>query len=255
MVNVVVTECKKEMPLEDYFFSNTYPVFRKLQEIRYPGEPLCDCINDIVLTLGSQKTFYEMSRGESQKYFSKELAEFSYGRLGERIKTLFLTSERIVLEESENGLVQLLEAHCSGYCYAFLVDRHFGKNVVILTDFYTPQKRIKEKLLLSTLHGKSYVEENLEKHYRHYRNHQFVVINTYHAFCQYAKHKNHEVNLDFNNILFPDALKELDDLFSQGGDLNDFQSWQHFSFVVFKNVIIVYRFDKQTYRVTKVEAV
>ena len=102
---------------------------------------------------------------------------------------------------------------------------------------------------------KNYVEENLEKHYRHYRNHQFVVINTYHAFCQYAKHKNHEVNLDFNNILFPDALKELDDLFSQGGDLNDFQSWQHFSFVVFKNVIIVYRFDKQTYRVTKVEAV
>ena len=105
------------------------------------------------------------------------------------------------------------------------------------------------------MHGKSYVEENRERHYRLYQGGRFVVINTYHAFCQYAEHRNHPVNLAFNNVLFPDAIRELDDLFNQSDDRNAYQSWQHFSFVLYKNVIVVYRFNRQTCRVIKVEAV
>jgi len=129
------------------------------------------------------------------------------------------------------------------YCYAFLLDHHAGKHVALLTDFYRPWERETENLLLSSLHGKSYVEENGEVHYRWYRNGQYVIINTYHAFCKYADQLKQKKDLGFNQVLFSTAKAELDVLFGKGGDLNVQMLGQNMSYVIFSNVIVAYRFN------------
>ena len=157
---------------------------------------------------------------------------------------MFLRGERILLAETTDKLVQQFEVYYRGFCYAYLLDHHAGKEVALLTDFYRPEERKTENLLLTSLNGQSYAEENKEVHYRFYRNGQYVIINTYHAFCKYADYLHENKDLGFNRILFSTASAELDSLFRKGGDINSGVTGQNMSYVVFGNIIVAYRFNK-----------
>lgn len=235
--------------VRDYFFIDTYPMFRKLLEWKQQGEALSDCLSRAIAQPGMpQGVFYRMSRRDIQYYMGKK-GDYCYQQLWKEIRTIFLQGERRLLGETPDKLVQQFEVCYKGYCYAYLLDHHEGKEVALLTDCYHPWERGTENLLLSSLFGQSFVEENKggkkeELRYRWYRNGQYVIINTYHAFCKYADRLGKAKDLGFNNTLFPTAERELNALFGRSGDLNSRMPGQLLSYVVFGNVIIAYRFNE-----------
>ena len=154
----------------------------------------------------------------------------------------------MLLEETEDKQLQQFEVWYHGWYYAFLVDHHEGKKVVLLTDFYSATERSTENLLLSTLYGKSYAEENPYGYCRTYGNGQYIIINTYLAFCEHAKYLGKELG-EFKDIFFDAAVYDLGAAYQVPGKMN--QPWigKNFSFVVFKNVIIAYlSHNKYDYR-------
>ena len=227
--------------VSNYFFIDTYPMFRKLLESKQAGEALSDCLSKAIMQPWmKQDAFYFMDRSAIQSCIKKK-GDYCYQQLWKEIRTVFLNGEKILLAETPDKLVQQFEVYYKGYCYAYLLDHHEGKQAALLTDFYRPEEREQENLLLSSLQGQSYVEENEEVHFRWYRNGQYVIINTYHAFCKYADQLRKKKDLGFNTTLFATAKRELDDLFAKGGDLNFKVYGQNLSYVIFGNVIVAYR--------------
>ena len=224
----------------DYLFVDTYPMYRKLLERKCPNEPLALCINKLLEKEGfAPNAFFKMSRGEVQIYISR-IAEKCYECLEQELRKIFISGKRELREETEDHQVQLFEVQYGGWCYAYLVDHHEGKHVAIMTDFYKALERENENLLLSTLYGKSYAQENPKGFFRSYRNGQYYIINTYLAFCKHARFLNREANYYFKETFYDAVVYDLDMSLFSSEDRRTVPNRSNFSYVIYKNVIIAY---------------
>lgn len=225
--------------LDDYMFSNTYPLFMKLMVTKTKGEALSEAVNHAFIEAGiGADEFFELDSRSASRRFARS-RRICYKQLCEEIKHVFQNGNRLILEQSADKMLCLYEISYNGYCYAYVVDHHSDKKVAILTDYYKPWEREKEDLLMTSVYGKPFVESNKAVNYRHYRN--YLMINTYNVFCGYADYLGSERNLKFNDVLFHAVACELDKVQLGTQDENTADKNIQFSYVVYKNVIIIYQ--------------
>jgi len=81
--------------VSDYFFIDTYPMFRKLLENKQVGEPLSDCLSRTIMQPWMrQDAFYLMDRSTIQGWIKKK-GDYCYQQLWKEIRTVFLNGEKV----------------------------------------------------------------------------------------------------------------------------------------------------------------
>ena len=221
----------------EVLFTNTYALFKKVANSKKRGESLSECMS-YTLSQSSYVTgdFFEMKSSDIMRYFGKE--KLHQKNLVKQIEQIYYYGIHTVLETSVDQKTKLIEVSFNGYFYSFLVDfREFKRNVVILTNFYSSVERTSINHLFAEY--SVYCEE-----IHSVRHGRLKVINTYDAFCSYASYQNAHLTRELNKKLFPEFLKENGMRLQYDTTLNenDKIAETRFSYVQFRNAVIMYEF-------------
>lgn len=223
-------------------FTNTYALFRKVMAYKKRGESLSECMNySLSQSPYVVDSFFEMSSSVAMGYFNKN-SQLHYKALVKQIEEIYCNGTHYMLETSLDQKTKLIEVFFNGYFYSFLVDFRVGKqHVVILTNFYSPQERCSVNHLFA---NQTY---SREIHSARYGN--LTIINTYNAFCNYATYCHSPLHSGLNKVFFPEFLKENGIRFQYNNmtlNENDKVIGTRFSYVQFRNAVIIYEFEANT---------
>ena len=242
--NLVYTEKKfycaapSHINLDKVMYTNTYPLFLKLMNCREKGERLSEAIYDAFLAANLPvHDFWNAPSPVLSASFSFR-KNICYSFLVNRIKEIYLNGERSLLKEYD-GVCHVEVSYC-GFLYSFLTDFHANKEVVVLTDFYKKVDRKNENLLLTSINGTSFVDNNEPIHYVRTK-HNTIIINTFNAFCNYAHYLNRPCEKDFNKILFHDFMFTHSVTFGIPMRNNKIPG-DRFNYIIFDNVVIIFDF-------------
>lgn len=215
-------------------YTNTYPLFLRLMNNFRKDETLArDLHNTLEHTNGPfSENLFEQGSSVIRKFFESS-RKYCYDSLVKSIETIYRNGYRKILDYEYFGQVILEEVYYQNYYYSFLVKNGGEEKVIILTNFYNETEKNYENLLLTGTPHKPFTSMNkgIWTYYGDY-----IVINTYNAFCAYGSSKGLDINSELNVPFFHDVVSDLQQLP---------QNYENaiFKYTVFKNVVIVYYFD------------
>ena len=224
--------------LNKVMYTNTYPLFLKLMNFRNKGESLSEAIYEaFIVAKLPVNNFWNASSNVFNAYVNLRKS-ICYSFLNERIKEIYLNGQRYLLKEYDG--VRHIEVFYCGFLYSFLTDFHEDKEVVVLTDFYKPEDRKNENLLLSSINGKSFIDDNEPVHYMRTQ-YNTIIINTYNAFCNFANYLNRPQEKSLNKELFQDFMINHSVMFGIPMG-NEKMFGDSFNYIEFDNVVILFDF-------------
>ncbi len=237
MITTVATV--SNITVNKILFTNTYALFRKVMADKKRGESLSECMNySLSKSPYVVDNFFEMSSSIAMGYFNKN-SKLHYKALVEQIEEIYCNGTHYMLETSLDQKTKLIEVFFNEYFYSFLVDFRVGKqHVVILTNFYSQQERYSVNRLFA---NNTYCQKVNSTRYG-----KLTIINTYNAFCNYAAYCHSSLHRDLNKVFFPEFLKENGIRFQYNNmalNENDKIIGTRFSYVQFRNAVIIYEFE------------
>ena len=179
-------------------FHHTYLTFRQLMVQRDPKERLSQALNTVYQPIAdpSAKNFFEMGSSIATGIFHRHATEFN-SKLNTEIKNIFNSEQRKTLQQDKDNNTQLIEIISNNYSYIFITNNM--QRVTILTNFYKLENTSDTATIL-------HYNEN-EPFYSTYLN--YLIINTYEPFLQYAESINQTPDRNLNPNFFNIAKDQI----------------------------------------------
>jgi len=215
-------------------YTNTYPLFLRLMNNFRRDETMARDLHDALERTNGplSEDLFEQGSSVIRRVFESS-RKYCYASLVESIEKIYTEGYRKVLDCENFGQVILEEVYYKNYYYSFLINNAGAEKVIMLTNFYNETEKAYENLLLTGTALKPFTSLNkgIWTTFGDY-----IVINTYNAFCAYGSSKGLEIKAELNIPFFNDVVSDLQQLPQNYGNAI-------FQYTVFKNVVIVHYFD------------